>query len=89
MQKLAMQGQEIDEEQLEQMTMEQVKDQLDSYTSVAEKWANHVLTCQKAEEWADCVNDNNYKFFISHPAAASYTGLKEWDCKNVRKFFEF
>jgi hypothetical protein len=26
-----------------------VKDQLDSYTSVAEKWANHVLTCQKAE----------------------------------------
>jgi hypothetical protein len=26
-----------------------VKDELDSYTSVAEKWANHVLTCQKAE----------------------------------------
>ena len=49
MEKLAMQGQEIDEEQLEQITMEQVKDQLDSYTSIAEKWANHVLTCQKAE----------------------------------------
>ena len=49
LQKLAMQGQEIDEEQLEQITMEQVKDQLDSYTSVAEKWANHILTCQKAE----------------------------------------
>jgi hypothetical protein len=49
LQKLAMQGQEIDEEQLNQMTMEQVKDQLDSYTSVAEKWANHILTCQKAE----------------------------------------
>lgn len=49
MEKMAMQGAEIDEEQLEQMTMEQVKDQLDSYTSVAEKWANHVLTCQKAE----------------------------------------
>jgi len=49
MQKLAMQGQEVDEEQLEQITMEQVKDQLDSYTSVAEKWANHILTCQKAE----------------------------------------
>lgn len=48
-QNLAMQGQEIDEEQLEQLTMEQVKDQLDSYTSVAEKWANHILTCQKAE----------------------------------------
>jgi hypothetical protein len=48
-QKAAMQGQELDEEQLQQMTMEQVKDELDSYTSVAEKWANHVLTCQKAE----------------------------------------
>lgn len=49
MEKLAMQGQEIDEEQLQQMTMEQVKEKLDSYTSVAEKWANHILTCQKAE----------------------------------------
>jgi hypothetical protein len=49
MEKVAMSGAEIDEEQLEQLTMEQVKDQLDSYTSVAEKWANHVLTCQKAE----------------------------------------
>jgi hypothetical protein len=47
--KAAIAGEEIDEEQLEQMTMEQVKDQLDSYTSIAEKWANHVLTCQKAE----------------------------------------
>jgi hypothetical protein len=48
-QKAAISGEEIDPEQLEQMTMEQVKDQLDSYTSVAEKWANHILTCQKAE----------------------------------------
>ena len=48
-QKAAMRGEEIDEEQLQQMTMEQVKDQLDSYTSIAEKWANHILTCQKAE----------------------------------------
>ena len=43
------QGEEIDEEQLQQLTMDQVQDELDSYTSVAEKWANHVLTCQKAE----------------------------------------
>jgi hypothetical protein len=47
--KAAMQGIEIPDEELQQMTMEQVQDQLDSYTSVAEKWANHVLTCQKAE----------------------------------------
>jgi hypothetical protein len=39
----------VDEEELNQMTMDDVKDVLDSYTSVAEKWANHVLTCQKAE----------------------------------------
>jgi len=49
LEKAAIQGVEIPDEQLEQMTMEQVKDELDSYTSVAEKWANHVLTCQKAE----------------------------------------
>lgn len=48
-QKAAMSGEEISEEDLQQMTMEQVQDQLDSYTSVAEKWANHILTCQKAE----------------------------------------
>lgn len=47
--KLAMSGEEIDEEQLNQMTLDDVKDELDSYTSVAEKWANHVLTCQKAD----------------------------------------
>jgi len=49
LEKAAIAGEEIEEEQLEQMTMEQVKDQLDSYTSVAEKWANHILTCTKAE----------------------------------------
>ena len=48
-QKAALKGEEIEPEQLQQMTMEQVKDELDSYTSVAEKWANHILTCQKAE----------------------------------------
>jgi hypothetical protein len=49
MEKVAMSGEEIDDEQLNELTMEQVKDQLDSYTSVAEKWGNHILTCQKAE----------------------------------------
>ena len=49
LEKAAIAGEEIDDEQLQQMTMEQVKDELDSYTSVAEKWANHILTCQKAE----------------------------------------
>jgi len=48
MEKAAMSGQDLEEEQLNQMTMEQVQDQLDSYTSTAEKWANHVLTAHKA-----------------------------------------
>ncbi|NBQ98260.1 MAG: hypothetical protein EBU12_08620, partial [Microbacteriaceae bacterium] len=49
LQQAALNGEEIGDEELNQMTMEDVKDVLDSYTSVAEKWANHVLTCQKAE----------------------------------------
>ena len=49
LQQAALNGQEVDEEELNEMTMDDVKDVLDSYTSVAEKWANHVLTCQKAE----------------------------------------
>lgn len=49
MENAAIQGEEIDEEQLQQMTMQEVQDELDSYTSIAEKWANHVLTCQKAD----------------------------------------
>lgn len=47
--KAGLQGEELDEEQLQQMTLDQVKDEIDSYTSTAEKWANHVLTCQKAD----------------------------------------
>ena len=49
LEKAAIEGVEVPEEQLEQLTMDQVKDELDSYTSIAEKWANHILTCQKAE----------------------------------------
>ena len=55
MEKLMLEGQmeDVTEEDVEQMTLEQVKDQLDSYTSVAEKWANHILTAQKmaVEYW--------------------------------------
>jgi hypothetical protein len=49
MQQAAMQGEEMDDEEISQMAMEHVREELDSYTSVAEKWANHVLTAQKAE----------------------------------------
>jgi hypothetical protein len=49
LEKAAIAGQEIEEEDLQKMTMQDVQDELDSYTSIAEKWANHVLTCQKAD----------------------------------------
>ena len=49
LEKAKLQGEEIDDEQLQQMTLDEVKDELDSYTSTAEKWANHVLTCNKAD----------------------------------------
>jgi len=54
LQQLAMEGYggeegQITDEQIQELTMEQVKDELDSYTSVAEKWANHILTAQKME----------------------------------------
>lgn len=60
--KLALSGQEMEEEEIEQMALKDVKDELDSYTSVAEKWANHVLTCQKVdfnlkEKSEDCFRD--------------------------------
>jgi hypothetical protein len=49
LEKAAFAGVDVSEEELQEKTLEQVKDELDSYTSVAEKWANHVLTAEKAE----------------------------------------
>jgi hypothetical protein len=49
LEKAAFDGVEISDDGLQEKTLEQVKDELDSYTSVAEKWANHILTAEKAE----------------------------------------
>ena len=49
MAKAAQEGHQISDDDVEQMTMEQVKDYLDSYTTMAERWANHVLECQKVD----------------------------------------
>jgi hypothetical protein len=48
-QEAALKGEELSDEDVQKMTLNEVKDELDSYTSVAEKWANHILTSQKAE----------------------------------------
>jgi len=49
MQKAAMKGEQLSDEQIQQMSLEEVKDEMDNYTSMAEKWTNHMLTCQKAD----------------------------------------
>jgi hypothetical protein len=47
---IQMSGGEVpDDDEIEKMTMEQVQDELDSYTSIAEKWSNHILTATKAD----------------------------------------
>ena len=43
----------------------------------------YVYMGKQAQEWADCVNDNNYKFYVSHPASAAYNNEEKWDSKNV------
>jgi len=48
-QKLALQGEEVDEETFNTMTLQEVEDDLENYTSMAEKWANHMLTCTKVD----------------------------------------
>jgi len=49
LEKASFDGVDITDEELQEKTLQQVKDELDNYTSVAEKWANHVLTAEKAE----------------------------------------
>ena len=49
LEKAAMEGVEIDDEELQQASFEKVKEQLDTYTSVPEKWGNRVLIAMKAD----------------------------------------
>jgi hypothetical protein len=63
MMQMAMQGQDVkDDQQVEQMTMEKVQEYLTDYTSLAEKWGNHVLEACKMqfnlkEISEDCMRD--------------------------------
>jgi hypothetical protein len=49
LEKAAMEGVEIEDEELDKLTMEKVREELDTYTSVAEKWGNRVITCQQVD----------------------------------------
>lgn len=50
-------------------------------------WYNNGLVYiymgKQAHEWADAVNDNNYKIKISHPASAAYNKQSTWDSQGA------
>jgi uracil-DNA glycosylase len=43
----------------------------------------YVYMGKQAQEWSDTVNDNNHKFFVSHPASAAYNKQERWDSENL------
>jgi uracil-DNA glycosylase len=43
----------------------------------------YVYMGKQAQEWADAVNDNNYKFSVPHPASAAYNKQERWDSDNL------
>lgn len=49
MMEAGMQGEDITGEETESLAMEKVQEYMDNYTSMAEKWANHVLNAQKMD----------------------------------------
>lgn len=43
----------------------------------------YIYMGKEAKTWSDAVNENNYKFFLTHPASAAYANDERWDSKNV------
>lgn len=77
--KAALSGQRLDEEQLNEMTMEQIQDELDGYTSVGEKWGNHILTALKAEFNVKELSEDAYRDLLI--AAREYYHIYEDNSK--------
>ena len=42
-------GQDLSEEDLNSLSLEKVQEYMEGYTTLAERWANHVLECQKVD----------------------------------------
>jgi len=60
-----------------------------SFTAYLFDWLNnynpgliYIYMGKKAAEWSDLINENNYKFFVKHPASAAYNGSK-WESEDV------
>ena len=43
----------------------------------------YIYMGKEAKLWSEAVNDNNYKFFVPHPASAFYAKQERWDSENV------
>jgi len=43
----------------------------------------YIFAGKKASDWADAINDNCYKYHVTHPASAKYNNYDDWDSKNV------
>lgn len=61
---MKMQGQQVDEEKLKEMTMEKVQEYLTDYTSTAEKWGNHVIEALKVELNLKEVSEDCFRDFL-------------------------
>lgn len=47
--KALLNGEEINEEEIQQLTLKSVQEDIDNYTSIAEKFTNKILECQKLD----------------------------------------
>lgn len=47
MAQMAMKGEQVDDKEVEQMTMEHIEEYMTDYTSLAEQWSNHMLKALK------------------------------------------
>lgn len=47
--KIMQNNEDLSEEEVEQLTLEKVKDEIDSYTTIAERWSNRVLISHKVD----------------------------------------
>lgn len=86
------QGLELSDEEIQEQAFEKVKEELDNYTSVAEKWANRMLTAakmefnikEKAEDaFRDLIISNREYFLVYEDNSKVGFNVEEVNPKNV------
>lgn len=85
-------GQELDDDQLKAMTEQELTDELDSYTSVAERWGNRILESCKIdfsmkelseEGMRDLLISSREYFHIYEDNSKLGFNIEVWNPKNV------